>query len=88
MQVEDCKDHHQHVAFARYAENLSIAEAYSDPRLQPAVVMKKLRDARYFATMTFFKPEWQCELFALQSCISTTKALLHKRNRLIRDRHL
>jgi len=32
---------------ARYEEDLSVAEAYSDPHLQPAVVMKRLSDAQY-----------------------------------------
>jgi len=49
VQVDDWNDSH-HIPVARYEENLSIAEAYDDPRLQPVVVMKKLDETRYFLT--------------------------------------
>ena len=45
MQVEDWDDYH-HIPVACYEENLTIIEAYNDPRLQPVVVMKKLSEAR------------------------------------------
>ena len=38
---------------ARCEENLFITEAYSDPSLQPVVVMKKLNDAQYVTTVNF-----------------------------------
>ena len=47
MQIDDWKEYH-HLPVARYEENLSIAEAYDDPRLQPVVVMKKLSEVRYY----------------------------------------
>ena len=50
MQVEDWDEYH-HIPIARYEANLSIAEAYSDPRLQPVVVMKKLDEMRYFVAI-------------------------------------
>ena len=52
MQVEDWDEYH-HIPVARYEENLSIAEAYSDPRLQPVVVMKKLDETRYLVAVYF-----------------------------------
>jgi len=47
-------EHYQHIPVARYEDNLSIVEAYNDVELQPVVVMKRLGDARYFATVIFF----------------------------------
>jgi len=52
VQIDDWDDYH-HLPVASYEENLSIAEAYDDPRLQPVVVMKKLDEARYFGTITY-----------------------------------
>ena len=52
MQIDDWKEYH-HLPVARYEENLSIAEAYDDPRLQPVVVMKKLSEARYYLCRRF-----------------------------------
>ena len=52
VQVDDWDDYH-HLPVASYEENLSIAEAYDDPRLQPVVVMKKLDEAWYFGTINY-----------------------------------
>jgi len=41
------------IPVACYQENLSIIEAYNDPKLQPVVVMKKLDQSR-FAILNFF----------------------------------
>jgi len=48
VEVEDIQ-HDQHVF--RYEESLSVIDAYTDPHLQPVVMMKKLDDARYFAAV-------------------------------------
>ena len=46
MQVENYNDCQWNVRVALYEENLSVAEAYSDPRLQPVVVMKRLSESQ------------------------------------------
>ena len=46
-QVDNWSEDDWQMPDARYEENLSVAEAYNDPRLQPAVMMKRLSDAQY-----------------------------------------
>jgi len=46
FQAEDLNEGHWHIPVARYDENLCLVEAYDDPHLQPAVVMKKLNEAQ------------------------------------------
>jgi len=79
VQVEDSNECHRHIPVARYEENPSIAEAYSDPRLQPVVVMKRLSDARYFASKKFYRLKLQSNyllccswllFFAICCCLS------------------
>ena len=46
FQAEDLNEGHWHIPVARCNENLCLVEAYDNPHLQPAVVMKKLNEAQ------------------------------------------
>jgi len=50
LQAEDC-DEEWHIPVARYEDNTMVIEAYSDPQLQPVVVMKRLDKSWYSADM-------------------------------------
>jgi len=49
LQVENFYEANQHVPVGQHEKNFSIIEAYTDPRLQPVVVMNRLADTWYFA---------------------------------------
>jgi len=46
VQDENYNDWQRNIRVARYEDNLSVVEAYSDPRLQPVVAMKRLSESQ------------------------------------------
>jgi len=57
MQADDC-DEKWRIPIARHEDNLTVIAAYSDPRLQPFVVMKRLEQTwyivlKFFVCLTF-----------------------------------